>query len=204
MTAVIFLGGTPVKIPDAAIADISGSTLVIAADSGWENAVMNGVKPDMLVGDMDSIIEIPEAGEVVRVPCEKDDTDAQLAIDIAVSRGAERIIMVGQLSGRADHTLSEIFMLESLRNRGVNGEIIDDRNRVSIIKDGETIIPRRGYKYFGILSLGRTVVSEISCRYPLDKYVLTRDNPFAVSNEIVGDAAVITAEGDALLVIESN
>lgn len=197
MDALIFLGGefAPITIPTA--------ELIIAADRGWDNALKNGVTPDILVGDMDSITRVPENVETVRVPAVKDETDAQLAIRIALERGARHIILAGRLSGRADHTLSVIFMLESLKRDGIVCEIIDDLNRVRLLVN-ETASVERGYKYFGLLSLGETVVTAKSCRYPLECATLRRDVPYAVSNEVVGKAAEVTVNGDPILLIESN
>ena len=45
--------------------------LVVCADSGYKNAMALGIKVDILVGDFDSLCDIPDGvGEVVRVPCE--------------------------------------------------------------------------------------------------------------------------------------
>lgn len=197
MHALIFLGGeyAPITVPTA--------DLIIAADHGWDNAQKNSVTPHILVGDMDSVICVPENVETVRVPTVKDETDAQLAIRIAIDRGAKHITLAGRLSGRADHTLSVIFMLESLKRGGIKCEIIDDLNRVRLIAD-ETVSVPRDYKFFGLLSLGETSVTAKSCRYPLEGATLRRDVPYAVSNEVVGDAATVTVSGDALLLIESN
>lgn len=197
MKAVIFLGGAAAKV------EVPEADMIVAADRGWDNALANGVIPDLLVGDMDSISGVPDEVEIIRVPCEKDETDTQLAVRIAIERGADEIVMIGQLSGRGDHTLSAIFTVESLMLRGIKAELRDDRNRVRAVKDGSVTV-RRGYKYFGVLSLGRSVVSEVGCRYPLMERELVRSDPFAVSNEVTGDEAAVTASGDTVLVIESN
>ena len=178
--------------------------LVIAADRGWENAASNGFTPSLLVGDMDSIAAIPTDVAVIRIPKIKDDTDTQHAIDVAIERGASRITLAGQLSGRADHTLSALFMLENMYLRGISAQMIDDKNRVRVVKDERVTLPRRGYKYFGVLSLGETVYSARGCFYEVERITLRRSEPYAVSNEIMADAATLTFEGDAAFLVESN
>ena len=69
-------------------APLPEKALVIAADRGWDNALALGLSPDVLVGDMDSISAVPDGVELHRSPAVKDETDAQLAIRCAVSRGA--------------------------------------------------------------------------------------------------------------------
>ena len=112
MKAYIFAGGAIDAValrerPDAA-------DLTVAADSGWHNAKALGVVPKVLLGDFDSIggIALPEAEEILKVPPEKDRTDTQLAVDLALSRGANDFVIIGGLSGRLDHTMSNLFLLE--------------------------------------------------------------------------------------------
>ena len=202
--ALIFLGGAEFRLPEAARDELAAADLVIAADRGYENAAANGFSPDLLVGDMDSIAAIPAGVDVIRIPKIKDDTDTQHAIDVALERGATRVTLAGQLSGRADHTLSALFMLENLRLRGVEAEMIDDRNRVRVVKDETVVLPRRGYRYFGVLSLGETAYTARGCFYEVERVTLRRSEPYAVSNEITADAAELTFEGDAAFLVESN
>ena len=205
MHTIIFLGGAEFRLPDELRAELSRfADLVIAADRGWDNAVANGFLPDLLVGDMDSIAAVPAGVDVIRIPKIKDDTDTQHAIDVALDRGADRITLAGQLSGRADHTLSALFMLENLRLRGVAAQMVDDRNRARVVKDETVTLPRRGYRYFGVLSLGETVYSARGCFYAVERVTLRRSEPFAVSNEITADAAELVFEGDAAFLVESN
>ena len=205
MHTIIFLGGAAFRLPDAAREELAQSAdLVIAADRGFENAAANGFSPDLLVGDMDSIAAIPAGVDVIRIPRIKDDTDTQHAIGVALGRGADRITLAGQLSGRADHTLSALLMLENLRLRGVAAEMIDDRNRVRAVKDERVVLPRRGYRYFGVISLGETEYSARGCFYGADRVTLRRAEPYAISNEITASAAELEFAGDTAFLVESN
>ena len=53
---------------------------VIAADGGYTACRRAGVEPQQLLGDFDSLAEVPALPHVERVPVEKDDTDMMLAI----------------------------------------------------------------------------------------------------------------------------
>lgn len=194
---------------------IDDSALVIAADSGYLTAKRLGVKVNMLIGDLDSLDknklsahELDETQKILVSPI-KDDTDTQLAIDTAISRGAERITLIGGLGGRLDHTLSSVFMLEYLAERKVDCTMTDGKNRVHIMRasgEKQTLTVERGYKYLSLVSLTNVCcgVSITGVYYPLDSVELTRKYSYAVSNEITAETAKVTLSQGVMLVIESR
>ena len=213
MTAYIFTGGKlAVGSMDELGLHMSEADLIIAADSGYNNASRLGVRPGLLLGDLDSIDrgalapDELEHIEKIIVPAIKDDTDTQLAVDTALERGADEIIIIGGLGGRLDHTLSTVFLLESIKDKGARGVITDGRNRVRIMESGEELTIKRGYKYLSLVGLTDTCegVSISGVFYPLKDAVLERKYAFAVSNEITADAAEISLSKGILLVIESR
>lgn len=213
MTAYIFTGGEiAVGSMDGLGLHMSEANLIIAADSGYNNASRLGVRPGLLLGDLDSIDrgalapDELEHIEKIIVPAIKDDTDTQLAVDTALERGADEIIIIGGLGGRLDHTLSTVFLLEYIKDKGARGVITDGRNRVRIMESGEELTIKRGYKYLSLVGLTDTCegVSISGVFYPLKDAVLERKYAFAVSNEITADAAEISLSKGILLVIESR
>ena len=182
--------------------------LVIAADSGLKNAASLGVRIDVAVGDFDSADQslIPEDAERVTVPAEKDFTDTMLAISVAIERGVKEIIIIGGLDGRLDHTLSNIYMLEALEKKRIFATIEDGKNRVRYMSGTSTLVAKDGYKYLSLVAADKKVkgVCIEGCKYPLKNAVLLREDPFAVSNEIEGNVALISARKGGLFIIESN
>lgn len=117
MHTVIFAGGT-IKSGRAIYEAIASAELVIAADSGAASALRFGCVPAILVGDLDSldddtIQQLNERGTDIRqVPVEKDETDTELALQIAVEQGATSITLLGALGGnRLDHSVANILLL---------------------------------------------------------------------------------------------
>lgn len=207
MRAFVFAGGE--IVPSLITERPSGDDLVVAADSGYRNAAALGILPSLLVGDLDSLgsIELPREVEVLRVPAEKNETDTQLAVRTALSRGATELLLIGGLSGRLDHTLSTIGILEELADRSVRAVLTDGQSRVRFLRnDGLLLVRDARYRYLSLISLterSRGVTVE-GCKYPLDRAVLCRRDQYAVSNEIVGNAALVEVRRGALLVIESG
>ena len=184
-----------------------GEDIVIAADSGYESAKQMGVKVDLLIGDFDSLKGgLPkDVPEILQVPEKKDLTDTQLAVEKAVEMGACEIFIIGSTSGRLDHTLSTLAILENLWERHKRGYIISGQNRITYIKNTNHIVLRSDYKYFSLITTDIAKgVSIEGAVYPLKNKTLDRKLQYAVSNQIDGNAALVTVKKGGLFIIESR
>lgn len=207
MKAFIYTGGEifPKNITECPKA----GELCIAADSGYKNALTLGVKVNLLLGDFDSLkiplSDIPDEVERITVPAEKDETDTQLAVNVALSRGADEIVIIGGLDGRLDHTLSNLAILEAMHENGIPAVITNGQNRVRYIRSTSTLIAKSGFKYLSILALDETVrsVDIEGCKYPLKGARLSRKFQYAVSNEITGNCALVSVRKGGIFIIES-
>lgn len=188
--------------------------LCIAADSGFDTAKRIGVFPHIIIGDFDSVSELPEKytdpvtgreSEIIRHPAQKNETDTMLAARDAVERGASELYIIGGLGGRADHTISNVFLLEKLRRDNVDGILTDGENELRVVTDGACVrLPYGEYRYFSTLALDTAEVSVTGCAYPLDHSILTRSEAYAVSNEPLPCGAEVTCHKGKLLIIRSE
>ena len=207
MKAFIYTGG--VILPDGITERPKAGDLCIAADGGYRNAERLGVRVDVLLGDFDTLGEpkdLDERTEILRVPTEKDFTDTQLAVETAIARGADDIVIIGGLGGRLDHTLSNLAILEDLCQRHVFALITDGQNRVRYLDASSMLVARSDFRYLSLLAAGERArgVSVEGCRYPLKNATLSRNVQYAVSNEITGNCALISVKRGALYIIESR
>ena len=116
---------------------------VIAADGGWRICRREGITPDLLLGDFDSLQEVPHFANIQRVPVEKDDTDMMLAIKEGLRRSETVFHLYGGVGGRTDHTIAKLQSLLYLACRGARGWLYGDRERFTAICGGELILPAR-------------------------------------------------------------
>ena len=90
---------------------------VVAADGGVDAALAVGLEIAIAVGDFDSVTpaglaEVEATGVDIRShPAEKDATDLELALDVALELGADRIVVAGGDAGRLDHLLAGLLVL---------------------------------------------------------------------------------------------
>ena len=207
MTAYIYLGGT--IRPEGIEETPDKEDLIIAADSGYENALKLGISPAVALGDFDSYDEslIPSNVKKIPFPPKKDFTDSQLAVEYAVEQGCTRIYLIGGISGRLDHTLSNLAILENLWDRRIRAVMTDGYNRVRFLRNDSEILPRSPhFRYFGLLAADEKLrgVEIDGCKYPIKNATLLRKNQFAVSNEIEGYCAFISVRRGGLWIVESN
>lgn len=188
--------------------------LLIAADSGMEFFYRNGIKPDVIVGDFDSVkpealtyfkeqpdIEFRELNPI------KDDTDTEFAIRLAIEWGAEKITILGGTGSRLDHVLGNIELLGIGLEKQVSIELLDAHNRIRMIDKGITLLKSEQFgTYVSLIPYTSQVEGLSLCgfKYPLTDYCLKGFCSLGVSNEITAEEAVITFDKGILLVIESR
>ena len=206
MRAFIYVGGT--VFPENITEKPADGDLCIAADGGYKNATALGHPVHIAVGDFDSFPKdkLADGIELIELPAEKDLTDSQVCIETAISRGADEIIIIGGLSGRLDHTLANLSILQDLHARHIHGYITDGNNRAHYIKSTSHLIARSAYKYLSLIAVDETCkgVSIKGCKYELKNQPVHRRLQFAVSNEITGNCALVSVKKGGLYVIESR
>ena len=161
----------------------SGFEVIIAADRGMDFLYEHKITPDIIVGDFDSVKNealsyFKEKGmsDIHVLNPEKDDTDSECALQIALDHGADHIIIIGATGTRIDHVLGNISLLGKAMSEGKMAELLDTHNRIRI----------EGFKY------------------PLKDYTFEGFNTLGISNEIVDDIAKITVNEGQYIVIESK
>lgn len=201
-TCAILSGGA--FSPLAGIED--HTALVIACDKGYAYAKRAGIKPDLFVGDFDSLMEKVDADvPVLELPCEKDDTDTMAAVRYAVGKGYTHLRIYCALGGRLDHMLGNLQAAVFAVEHGARVEIVDDLDFVYVRGGGSLTLPAKAGYSLSLLSLTDECrgVSVRGVKYPLENATLTNAFPIGVSNEWRGDAE-ITFESGVLAVICSR
>jgi thiamine pyrophosphokinase len=184
--ALILAGGdltpTPVLLEAARL-----SELIIAADSGLRHARTLGVKPDVIVGDFDSVSERDLASypsvPQVHYPVDKDQLDLEIAIDYALEQGARQLYLAGVLGGRLDQLLAALLIAAGLRERGVAVSLHGSHQDVYLMSEETITLALAPLTLFSVLSLyAESVLSIDNARYPLKDALLEYGTGLGVSN----------------------
>lgn len=188
---------------------------LVAVDGGVITLRKAQIPFHIAVGDFDTIgpaavAELKESGvQVEELPREKDMTDTQAAVELALAEGAEEILILGALGGaRFDHSLANLFLLERIHSAGAQGVLCDRNNRLRLyIGDGRKMeLPRGRFQYISLLPLSEQVegLHLEGFRYPLSGATLLRRHPMGISNEWAAPVAKLSAVSGTLLVVESK
>lgn len=94
--------------------------LVLAADGGYRALYSLGYTPDLLLGDFDSLGNLPLPADlpVLRFPVRKDDTDAGLALRHGLDLGFRDFALYGCAGGRVDHLLANFQSMARVSRLG--------------------------------------------------------------------------------------
>ena len=176
---------------------------VIAADGGWLACQKARIQPDLLLGDFDSLKDVPQFPHVERVPVEKDDTDMMLAIKRGLALGHTEFHMYGGMGGsRTDHTVANLQSLLYLANRGARGWLYGDGELYTAIRDGSVTFPARERGILSVFCLGADAqgVTIRGGQYEVENGALSADFPLGVSNHFVGKEIEVSAAQGSLLI----
>ena len=187
---------------------LSTADLVLCADGGANYAYEMNVLPAMVVGDLDSISPHVEnyfkAKDVSfkKFPRQKDFTDIQLTLGYAQKMGVTEIILFGTLGKRLDHTLANLFCSINCVLHGIDVCHYSPECSVHVIHRQLHLIGKPG-DIVSVLPLvsKATGVTEIGFEYPLKEAELEIQNPYSVSNRLLGEQGYIKVQSGILAVL---
>ena len=186
---------------------------LIAVDKGLEFCYRAGIQPDEMLGDFDSASPaVRDYFERLEIPVqlykpEKDQTDMENAMRLALKRGSSEIIVLGATGTRMDHVLGSIYNLSIALDAGVPCALVDAHNRIRMIRHGLKIRKEEQYgKYVSLLAFGGSAdkITLTGFYYPLHGYTMQAGDGLGISNEITEEVAEICLESGTLIVVESR
>jgi len=121
--------------------------LIVSADGALKNCLYLKLVPDIVIGDIDSIREddkkIFKTSNTkvlfIKSPCEKDESDTQLALEYLVKNNIKNIILIGALGKRMDHSFANLLNISSEKLKNAEIKIIDENYEFSVLRHSAEI-----------------------------------------------------------------
>lgn len=177
--------------------------LVIAADGGYQYLKGIGIEPDVLMGDFDSLEQMPEHAHLFRHPREKDDSDMALAAFYGAEQGYRRFFLYGGLGGRLDHTMANFQLLTGMSRQGQEAYLIGEHLIITAITSERITFSAAASGVISVFSMTEEAsgVWERGLKYPLADAKLVFDRVLGLSNEFTGVESSIEVHGGTLLIL---
>jgi thiamine pyrophosphokinase len=158
---------------------------IICADGAYLHAEKMGVKPDLVIGDFDSLDAasvLPDI-ETVKFSSDKDYTDGELAVREAIKRGAKNIEIIGAAGKREDHFYANFILLYIALKSGANASIITDYTRI-LMFDGDISVNVQEGSYVSIVPFTGPlhIINTEGLKYKIRDGVIGFDCTLGISN----------------------
>lgn len=210
MKAVVVASGE-LAAGDAAWLD--AADVVIAADGGAGSLGRIGRRPDLLIGDLDSVdpplVERLGAGgtPIERHPADKEASDTELALAAALAAGATEVVLLGAVGGhRLDHELANLLLLADPALAGRDVRVVRGSASIRALGGGGRLELRGAPgDLVTLLPVGGDVtgITTDGLRWQLEAGTLAMGRSRGLSNEVRRAPASIRIEDGTLLVVET-
>lgn len=210
MNIHILAGGPPSLVPE--LPDGGKDVVWVGVDRGASELIRYGIQPSYAFGDFDSISSqeretLGVDSNIFVFPQAKDKTDLELALDWAVEKQPESIVVFGATGGRLDHELANIQLLR----KGIEGcfdiEIVDQQNRMMAKGPGQyTLDEDADFPYVSFLPLNNGVkgLTLEGFKYPLTDMEVQSAGTLTVSNELIAKSGTFSFSSGIVIVIRSR
>ena len=193
---VLLIGASPDLDPDM-VGKIDPHWPLIAVDGGLDTAHAAGLRPSLVLGDMDSVRRVPDDVPALQLDGQ-DDTDLEKALQRI---SAPLIIGFGFLDGRLDHVLASMHAITRLQ-RDIP-LILVGRRDVLLRPVGDVALSLVPGTRFSVWPLGKQHFAGSSgLQWPLDELTMTQGGTIGTSNRVASASVTINAgDGEGYAVI---
>ncbi len=205
MKSCIIIGNG--KVPSKRVVDFflkRKSYNVICADGGANSAKKIGLKPDYIIGDLDSInsstLKYFQDNSVIKKISRQNDTDIEKCLKFAINKKYEEAILFGVTGDRLDHTICNLGIVIKFFDK-INISIVaeksflvaSDKSITFKSKPGETI----SLYAFGI----KTRITTTGLKYKLLNDTLPFGERESTSNLSTSDMVRLKISGGIVFII---
>lgn len=205
MSTCALVGAAAFNVEHFQIMDAQGAfDYVIAVDAGLKHLEAIDRKPDMALGDFDSLGYIPTGMRTARFSSNKNKSDMELALERARNMRYEELFVYGALGGRLDHTLANLQVLAKFSEKGAYVNAIGVDEAATFLTGPDTYeMPAQESGVISVFSLSEEAkgVFERGLAYELDDAVLSHRTSRGLSNEFIGEPVLIGVEEGTIAII---
>ncbi len=201
MHALIIANGT-LPQPDFVRGLVKFANLIVCADGGANHARELGIKPNIIIGDFDSIL--PETRryftsvEQQHVD-DQNSTDLEKAVEYCLNHKVTSADVVGASGARIDHTIVGLGIFKKYGAR-IHLRLLDTLGELTLIRKEIHLATREG-EVFSLIPLDTcTGVTTKNLKYPLANEILAPGVRDGLGNIATSSDITITVADGSLLI----
>lgn len=196
-TPITLLGGGEAtrKTLDAAL---NHASTVAAADGGAKVAVLNGIRPQAVIGDFDSLDDETRSQlepDTLHQISEQDSTDFDKALR---NIRAPLVVGVGFLGGRLDHQLAAFNTLTAHPDKPC---ILIDETDIVFLAPPELRLSLPSDCVFSLFPMGRVLGRSTGLCWPIDGIEFNPDGRVGTSNKVCGPVELEMSDPRMLVIV---
>jgi thiamine pyrophosphokinase len=198
LRAWLFINGELSLVPKI---KIKKGDILIGVDGGTKHILKLGLKPDVILGDMDSLKKIPKGIRVIKKP-DQEQTDTELALNYCRDNKINEVVILGALGRRLDHLSSNLMVMAKSQ---LKIKIIEGNQELQIIRKKAIIKGKKGDLVSLIPLLADCEkVTTIGLKWGLQGQTLKVGHGRGVSNVMLGKTATVSLKKGCLLMVKTN
>lgn len=206
--AVLFANGQ--ARPGFEVSLLPGDFLV-AVDGGLRHLRRLGIKPQLLIGDLDSVdaselAVIMDTGiEVQCFPPAKDQTDLELALEYVLKAGYTQIVIAYPFGDRVDHTLGNLSLLARPDLAEKTLSLDDGQVEARLLNTSDCLSTQAG-DLISLIAWGVPVegITTTGLEYPLNDETLVPWQTRGISNIALAELIELDFKSGRLLAIRTK
>lgn len=177
---------------------------LLAVDGGYDSLVEHGYQPDLMIGDFDSVRELPEDLKKIRFPRRKNKTDLEIALDYLLEEEFERVYVYGAMGSRKDHEFMNLLFVKKYTELGLKVILLDEHNTITYERGRFEAQKKRDYISFLSLNPKGMVLSLKGFAYNLDREFIPFMSSRTISNEWLTSSAEVDIQDGGAFMIQSD
>lgn len=189
MSRCVVISAGPFRDPLLLAQCLEPDDYIIAADGGWQLALLMGASPAVLVADFDSmtIPALPDGVKVITLPVKKDVTDTEAAMNYGFEQGCREFLLLGCTGGRLDHQQAALTTASNYAQKGCSVMLVDEQNEIHLLTPGSYLFPAIIGEKVSLFAFGGEVKGLFATGlvYEVSDLALSPFNSLCVSNESI-------------------
>ena len=176
---------------------IAAHSPIVAADGAALQLRKEGIRPDIIVGDLDTIGDAVSDSffaetRIVRDES-RDEYDGGKALRTIIADGHDRVTVIGAGGGMIDHVLNNFSLLAHVADR-LRIRIVDDRCVGYIVAGDALTVPTREDERVSLIPLPTARLGTTGLFWEMDGHLLSIGHAEGASNRAVGDQVVVRVD----------